>query len=196
MWSVNGDNQYLILELKEPFSVQHVKLAFQTGQKKESYFDIMGSEDKETWEPILTKSNSCAFSGDLQVFDFPPSKTGKEFKYIQLIGHCNSVDTWNYISEFKIFGYKHKNPSSYENQIIKIYPNPAHEFINVKIEDTNIAPDFIRILSLSGKVLIEDKVDPGVSEFRLPIDLMQGLYIVQIGEGKMTIFGQKLIVSH
>jgi hypothetical protein len=196
MWSVNGDNQWLILELKTAFSVQHVKLAFQNGQKKESYFDILGSEDKEIWEPILTKENSCAFSGDLQVFEFPPSKTGKEFKYIKLIGRCNSVDTWNYISEFKIFGYKHKNPTSYEKQIIKIYPNPAHELINIKVEETNIAPDFIRIISMSGKVLLEDKIDPEVSEFSLPIDLKRGVYLVQIGEGNITLFSQKLVIAY
>ena len=77
MWSANGGDQWIILELKESFNIQHIKLAFQPGQKKESYFDIFGSNDKENWEPILTKSKSCAFSGDLQVFDFPPSKTEK-----------------------------------------------------------------------------------------------------------------------
>ncbi len=195
MWSVNGDNQWLILELKDMFNVQHVKLAFQSGQKKESYFDILGSNDKENWEPILVKSNSCAFSGDVQVFDFPPSKTGKEFKYIKLVGHCNSADTWNYISEFRIFGYRYRNPSSYENQIVKIFPNPASEYINIKIEETNVSPDFIRIISLSGKILHEEKLEPGIREFTMPVHLMNGIYIIQMGEGKITLFSQKLIVN-
>lgn len=195
MWSVNGDNQWIVLELKEMFNVQHVKLAFHSGQKKESYFDILGSNDNENWEPVLTKSNSCAFSGDVQVFDFPPSKTGKEFRYIKLVGHCNSSDTWNYISEFKIFGYRHRNPSSYENQIVKIFPNPASEYINVKIEETNLSPDFIRIISMSGKILHEERLDPGINEFTMPIDLMKGIYIIQMGEGKITLFSQKLIVN-
>ena len=46
MWSADGDNQWLIIELKQSFSVQHVKLAFQPGQRRESYFDILGSTDK------------------------------------------------------------------------------------------------------------------------------------------------------
>ncbi len=195
MWSVSGDNQWIILQLKEPFAVQHVKIAFLTGQKKESYFDILGSEDNVNWEPIMLKSGSCDFSGNLQVFDFPPSKTAKEFRYIKVVGHCNSADAWNYISEFRIFGYKHKNPS-YENQLVTIYPNPAREFINVKIEDNTIFPDFIRIISMSGKIMIENKVDPGVTEFQMPVDLKKGLYLVQIGQGRMTVFSQKLIVSN
>ncbi|NMC37085.1 MAG: hypothetical protein GYA41_02045 [Bacteroidales bacterium] len=195
MWSVNGDDEYIVLELKEKFSVQHVKLAFHSGQKKESYFDILGSNDKENWEPVLTKSNSCAFSGDVQVFDFPPSKTGKEFKYIKLVGHCNSSDTWNYISEFKIFGYRHRNPSSYENQIVKIFPNPASEYINIKIEETNISPDFIRIISMTGKILHEERLDPDIHEYTMPINLMKGIYLIQMGEGKITLFSQKLVVN-
>ncbi len=196
MWAVNGDNQWLILELKEHFNIQHVKLAFQLGQREESYFDILGSDDKVTWEPILTKSTSCAFSGDIQVFDFPPSKTGKEFNYVKLVGHSNSVDSWNYISEFRIFGHKHRNPTSYEEQPVKIYPNPAHEFINIKIDETTLKPDFIRIINFSGKIFFQDKVNPDIKDFQIPINLIQGIYIVQMGSGGFTLFTQKLIVSN
>jgi hypothetical protein len=196
VWAVDGDNQWLLLELKEPFSIQHVKLAFQPGKKKESYFDILGSEDMVIWEPILTKSNSCAFSGDLQVFDFPPSKTGIEFKYIKLIGHCNSLDTWNYISEFMIFGYKHKNPSTYEEQPVKIYPNPAQDFFNVKIEESSVVHDFIRIISLTGKILFQEKIDPAVNEFQVPINLLKGIYLIQLGSGYITGFSQKLVIEY
>lgn len=196
MWSVDGDDQWLVLTLKAPFSVQHVKLAFQPGQKKESNFDILGSEDMVNWEPILTKTNSCAFSGDLQVFDFPASKASQEFRYIKLVGHGNSTDTWNYISEFRIFGYKHKNPSSYEEQPVKIYPNPARDYFNVRIEETSLVHDYLRIVSMTGSILFEERIDPGVSELRVPINLLKGVYLLQIGTRKLTLFSQKLVVSN
>lgn len=195
LWSANGADQWVILELKDPISVQHVKVAFQPGQKKESYFDVLGSYDKETWEPVLTKQASCAFSGDLQVFDFPPSKTAKEFKYIKLVGQTNSVDTWNTVSEFRIFGYKHKYPTSYEELPVKIYPNPAHEFFNVRIEDSEFTHDFIRIITTTGVVMYDNKTDPDVSEFQVPVDLQKGIYIVQIGYGDITVFSQILVVA-
>ena len=195
MWSVNGDNQWLILELKEPFNVQHVKLAFQPGQKREAYFDILGSDDRVNWEPILTKSASCSFSGDLQVFDFPSSKSSKDYKYIQLVGRTNSIDAWNYISEFRIFGYRHKNPSNYEEQVMKIYPNPASDYVKVRLEETTLVPDFIKIISLGGKVMYHEQVQPGVRELEIPLDLQQGIYIVQMGTDNLTLFTQKLIVS-
>jgi len=195
MWSANGDNQWLIMELKELFNIQLVKIGFQPEQKRESYFDILGSDDKLTWEPILTKSSSCDFSGDLQVFNFPPSKTEKEFRYIKLVGHSNSGDSWNYFSEFKIFGFIHRNPSRYEKQPVKIYPNPAHEFINIRIDESTLLPDFIRIISLSGKVVFQDKMNPNIKELQIPLNLIEGVYFVQIGSDNLTVFTQKLIVG-
>jgi uncharacterized repeat protein (TIGR02059 family) len=195
MWSVNGYDQWIILELKGTYSVQHVEMAFQPGQKKEFYFDIFGSNDKENWELILSKSRSCAFSGNLQVFGFPPSKTEKEFRYVKLVGQGNSVDKWNYIAEFRIFGYRHKNPVDYEDQIVKIYPNPAHELVNILIDESNFMPDFIKIVSLTGKVIFDGKVESGTRQLQIPIDFKQGIYIVQMGTGDMTMFTQKLIVS-
>jgi hypothetical protein len=195
MWSANGDNQWLIIELKQSFSVQHVKLAFQLGQREESYFDILGSEDKVNWEPILTKSASCAFSGGIQVFNFPPSKAGKEYKYIKLVGHSNSGDSWNYISEFKIFGYKHRKPSSYEEQPVKIYPNPAHDYINIRIDEPTLVTDFIRICNLSGKAVFQHEINPDIREYQFPINLHNGIYILQLLSHNLIQFTQKLVIA-
>jgi hypothetical protein len=195
MWSANGDEQWLIMELKELFSIQHVKIAFQPGQKTESYFDVFGSEDKETWEPILTKSASCGFSGDLQVFAFPALKSLVEYRYIKLVGHANSADSWNHISEFKVFGFRHRNPGSYEKQPVKLYPNPAHESFNIRIDDSTLGFNFIRIVTLTGKVVFEDKMDPEIKDLKIPITFKQGIYIVQMGSGDLTMFTQKLVVN-
>jgi len=196
MWSANGDNQWLIIELKHPFSVQHVKIAFQPGQRKESFFDVFGSVDNETWEPILTKSASCAFSGDLQVFEFPPSKTVREFNYIKLVGRCNSTDTWNYISELKIFGSRYRYNLAYEKLPVKIYPNPAQEYVTIRIDESSLMPDFIQLTDLSGIIIERVEVNPDIREFTIPFNLKPGIYIVQLGSGEITLFTQKLIVGN
>ena len=194
MWSASGTDQWLVLELKSAFNIQHLKLAFQPGQKRESYFEIYGSNDKENWELILSKSKSCSFSGDLQVFDFPVSKTEKVFRYIKLAGLGNSTDTWNYISEFSIFGYEHKKPSDYEDQIVKIYPNPARELVNILIDEPTFSPDFIKILTLAGKIIYDNIIDPEVRQLQIPIDFKEGIYVIQMGTSNITMFTQKLIV--
>jgi len=195
MWVAEGIDQWLVLELKEPFSIQNVKLAFQPGQRRKSYFDVLGSADKNTWEPVLTKSASCDFSGDLQVFDFPASKAEKEFRYVKLAGQGNSTDSWNYISEMKIYGFKHKNPSFYENLAVKLYPNPAKEIINIRIDDPILPLDFIRIVDLAGKIVFNDKINPDIKEFQIPLNLKNGIYIVQMGSDNLTLYASKLIVS-
>jgi len=196
MWAANGDYEWLIIKLKQSFNVQHVKLAFQPGQKKESFFDIMGSVDKLDWEPILSKSASCAFSGDIQVFEFPSSKTGKEFNYIKLAGLGNSTDSWNYISELKIFGYRHTNSLAYESLAAKIYPNPAKERLTIRIDNSALIPDFIQLIDFSGSVIYRNEVDQDLREFTIPIHAKSGAYIVQLGAGDLPLFTQKLIIEN
>ncbi len=191
-WAAEGDNQWLEMELKEPFNIQHLKIAFQPGHKKESYFDILGSVDKVNWEPILTKTASCGFSGDLQVFKFPEAKAGEGYRYVKLVGHSNSVDNWNYISEFRIFGFRY---TEYYDLPVKLYPNPAHEILNIRIDEMSLKPDFIRIMNLAGKIMFQDIMDPDIKEVQIPLNLKQGFYIVQIGAGDITLFTQKLVVN-
>ena len=151
---------------------------------------------QENWEPILIKSKSCGFSGNLQVFEFPLSKTGKEFKYIKLIGRGNATNSWNYISEFRIFGFDRYDISDFSKQIAKIYPNPAREFTNIMIVEPSFVPDFIRITTLSGRSVYEDKLDPGLNQFQVPLKIKQGVYIVLLGKNKVPMFTQKLVVTY
>jgi len=79
---------------------------------------------------------------------------------------------------------------------IKIYPNPAFDEINISINDLNVIIDYIRIINLSGKVVFHNKLDPDDREFIIPINFLQGFYIVQIGSGDLPHFTQKLIVAN
>lgn len=194
MWSSKGDEQSLVLELKSPFNIKHIMLAFQPGQKKEFYFDIFCSTDGETWDLVLAKAKSCSFSGNLQIFNFPDLKAESGYSYIKLVGLGNSIDNWNYISEFRIFGYPQIFSSDYEDQIVKVYPNPAREIVNIRIDDAEFNPDFIRILTLNGKVMYSDIVDPLIRDFQVPVNFTNGIYIVQMGMGNITMFTQKLVV--
>ena len=195
MWSASGADQWLIVELKHPFSIQHLKLAFQPGQKMESYFDILGSKDKISWEQILIKSASCAFSGDLQVFEFPLSKTVKEFNYVKLVGLGNVKDSWNYISELKIFGTRQKESPAYELLPVKIYPNPAKELVTIRIDESTLMPDWIKVIDMSGIVCFATEVDPNVREFSIPLNLKKGIYMIQLCSDRLTLFAQKLIIG-
>jgi hypothetical protein len=149
------------------------------------------------WEPILIKSVSCDFSGNLQVFDFPHAKAEREYRYIKLTGQGNLSDNWNYISELRIYGYRHRNPESYENLAVKVYPNPASEVVNIRIDESSLSIDFIRIVHLSGRtVYINNRLGEGTRLFNIPINLANGTYVIQMGKGNLTLFTQKLIVQN
>ena len=195
MWSSKGEEQSLILELKSPFIIHHIKIAFQPGQKSESYFDIYGSNDGENWESILKKAKSCSFSGGIHVFVFPLSKAVTEYSYLKFVGLGNSTDNWNYVSELRIFGYRHKSRTDYEDLIVKLFPNPARDIVNIRIDDPEFNPDFIKILGLDGKIIYSDLVEPGVRDFQIPVNFKHGVYIVQMGTDNITMFTQKLVIS-
>jgi hypothetical protein len=196
IWSAEGENQWLVLELEKPFFIHYIKLAFKPGQKSTSYFDIMGSDDKVSWEPVLTKSSSCAFSGDFQVFEFPASKSARRYNYVKFIGRCNSKDKWNYISEFELFGFYHRNLLDFERLEVRIYPNPAKDHITFYVDESTHCPDFMQITSLSGKIIYTSDLEPGIREFTIPVNLKNGIYILKLDSGNFTMFTQKIIISN
>ncbi|NLJ44365.1 MAG: T9SS type A sorting domain-containing protein, partial [Bacteroidales bacterium] len=107
----------------------------------------------------------------------------------------NSVDQWNYIAEFRIFGYRYRNPA-YEEQIVKIYPNPAREIVNIRIDEPSFVPDFINILTLSGKIIYTNIIEPDIRLLQIPVNFRKGIYLIQMGKGSITMFSQKLVVAN
>jgi hypothetical protein len=43
-------------------------------------------------------------------------------------------------------------------------------------------------VSLAGKILYTDNVDPEIRQLQVPVNFRPGIYIVQMGIGEMTIF--------
>jgi len=195
-WSVEGDNQWLLISLAESFKISHLNLAFLTGQKFSSYFDVYASKDNLVWEPIIIGAASCNFSGDQQVFDFPVSKTDIEYSYLKFVGHGNSLNTWNYISEVKIFGSLQQNLSTAEtgNEIV-IYPNPAQDYFNISIEGSGIEPDQLRIINSYGKVVLDKRLQQGLFRVNLPGNIKSGIYLIELRSGGLIVDAQQLIVN-
>ena len=195
-WSVNGDNQWLILKLDGTYKISHLNIAFLKGQKYTSYFDILGSKDNVTWEPILINAKSCSFSGDAQIFNFPEQKKDIEYAYLKLIGHGNSLNSLNNISELKVFWLDRENPipEDPEKNHFIIYPNPASDYINISIKDPLIEPDMIRLIDLSGRIVFEDPFISGINIVQIPAYLKAGIYIVELKAGNLILYSQNLIV--
>jgi len=84
----------------------------------------------------------------------------------------------------------------YQDKILKIFPNPALDHINISISDPSVVFDYIRIINFSGKVVFLDNVNPADREYQIPINLIPGVYIIQLGFNDIPHFTQKLVVTN
>jgi len=196
-WSANGDNSWLTLPLSVPFKVSHVMLAFLQGQHYSSYFDIHASKDNVVWDTILIGVHSCDFSGDMQVFDFPSGYSNNEYSYIKYIGHGNSLNLLNIISEFNVHGTPMEIPvvENNHNNNITIYPNPAVDHFNISLNDSALKPDKISIINFSGKIVYQGVLNPENTNIQVSMNFKSGIYIVELGMGDLILFAQKLIIN-
>ncbi len=115
----DGDNQWLIFTLAEPFKISHIELALLAGQHYSSYFDILASKDKLTWDSVL-KSSLMQFllEQDKNLISLSWFASN-EYSYVKYVGHGNSVNDLNRVSEIKILWVisirfrhrKRKNPT-------------------------------------------------------------------------------------
>jgi hypothetical protein len=85
-------------------------------------------------------------------------------------------------------------PTGYDDQIVKISPNPAHTFFNIRIDETTHVFDYLKIIDYLGKMVFQIKVNPNVRDIQIPIKLLQGMYIVQMGSGNSVLLTQKLVI--
>ncbi len=199
LWAINGKNQWLIFDLEDRFRVSYIEIAFNINQKRKSNFDIYASKDSIIWEPILMQASSCSFSGNYQVFDSPTTLADTAFSFIKLIGQGNSQDSWNFFSEFKIFG----SPYTEEMQI-HIFPNPATDCVNIAINyppvdsiaDPPVAYQILRIFNMSGMIVYESSIEPNIRNIQIQINFSPGLYGIQLVHGNLISKVHKLIVAN
>ena len=198
-WSSNGQDQWLVFKLANPYQISHIALSFPSGQKRSYYFDLLASSDSLSWESVLTNIESCSFAWNYQVFDFPESFSSTEYSYIKFVGHGNVEDTWNNLSEFKIFG----NPHTEEVQLT-VYPNPARDNVTVEIDYPNGSPvneltsqnRNLRIFNTAGIQVSEKVLEAGNNKIQFPISFKSGIYFISLMSRGLTIASQKLVVIH
>jgi uncharacterized repeat protein (TIGR02059 family) len=85
---------------------------------------------------------------------------------------------------------------------IIIYPNPVHHILNISCEYTSSysvqdalnSLNSIRIIDMSGKLVLEKRLEPGRTNQQIPINLKSGVFIVLLISRGLTISSQKLVV--
>jgi hypothetical protein len=143
-------------------------------------------------EKVLLTLDSPAIYGDLITVDYAnpfsdPLQTPAGGKAASFAAQpvINNVSTGVFT------GFDIQNATS----SILVYPNPAQDFINISIFGDTFMPKFIRITDISGNIVYENNMDSGMNELQIPLNLIQGVYLVQMRSGDSPWHNQKLIVK-
>ncbi|WP_298942046.1 polysaccharide lyase family 7 protein [uncultured Psychromonas sp.] len=95
-WSASGDNAYATLDYGQVAEFDAVRIAFSKGHQRASNFDILVSEDGKTWTTVLEGMKSSGKVTSIERFPF----TAVKARYIKYVGHGNTKNMWNSVTEF------------------------------------------------------------------------------------------------
>jgi poly(beta-D-mannuronate) lyase len=99
-WSGNGDGQWIKYDLGNNKKVSYIKIAFYNGSTRTSTFDIQTSMDNTNFSTVQSNVSSI-LSDALQTFNFTDVDP---VRYVRIVGHGNSNNTWNSYTEVEIYG--------------------------------------------------------------------------------------------
>lgn len=99
-WSALGDGQWIQYDLGATKTVSYVRVAWLNGDTRTSTFDVRISTNGTTWTTVLTGAQNPATTA-LSTFDFADASA----RYVRIVGHGNSVNLWNSITETEGWGF-------------------------------------------------------------------------------------------
>lgn len=99
-WSANGDGQWIRYDLGASYTISYANIAWYSGDARVESFDIQVSSDGSSWTTVFSGQSSGTTTG-FEPYDFA-DVTGR---YVRIVGHENTVNTWNSIAETQIWGF-------------------------------------------------------------------------------------------
>lgn len=98
-WAGNGEGEWLKLDLGSLKEISYCSINWYNGSTRKTTFEIQVSEDDSNWTTVVNKRDSDA-SSSTETYDFPDTTA----RYVKLIGYGNTINTWNSINEFEVYG--------------------------------------------------------------------------------------------
>jgi hypothetical protein len=99
-WSASGDGQWIRYDLGAVKTVSFLKFAMYSGASRQAIFDIRLSSDGTTWTTVFS-GRSSGTTLNLETYDIPDQSA----RYIMYLGHGNSSNAWNSITESEVWGF-------------------------------------------------------------------------------------------
>lgn len=98
-WSAQGLGQWIQYKLDSVREINHVDIAFYSGDKRSTLFDILVSSDGEAWTKVYS-GQSSGTTKNLESFSFQEVSA----QYVRIVGYGNTLNLWNSLAEVEIDG--------------------------------------------------------------------------------------------
>lgn len=99
-WSAEGDGQWIAYDMGSSDTVSSVRIAWSSGNIRIARFDIeVAAADADEWTQVFTGTSSGTTAG-LESFSFAAVTA----RYLRIVGHGNSANRWNSVTEVEIPG--------------------------------------------------------------------------------------------
>jgi hypothetical protein len=98
-WSASGDGQWLQLDLGSTRAVGSLRIAFYNGNARRASFDVQVATTCCSAFTTIWSGQSSGTTTNEQTFDIPDVSA----RYIRYLGHGNSVNLWNSLTEVSVF---------------------------------------------------------------------------------------------
>jgi predicted outer membrane repeat protein len=142
-------------------------------EKNNAYFSLLKSNDGKTFSPvtkILPQGNGTSTAS----YSFVDHSPSNGVNYYQLVQIDNDGTKKDYGVKFLTF--------SLENELVKLYPNPTKDIVNVFISNKDY--DTATLLAIDGKVLSTNSLTAGVNTALSLQDFPKGVYVVKLTGAK------------
>ena len=96
-WSQDGSAQWIAYQLPVTVTLDHVAIAFYSGDIRRSFFDLQLSTDGVNWTMVYSGASSGSGLG-LETFSFPAQLA----RHVRYMGYGNSASIWNSLTEVSI----------------------------------------------------------------------------------------------
>ena len=93
-WSSEGTDEYLLFDLGAEYELSKIWMAFYSGDKRSTTFEILTSQDNESFTRIFA-GQSSGTTANPETFSFDKTKA----RYVKIIYHGNNLNFWNSVSE-------------------------------------------------------------------------------------------------
>ncbi|MEP3389714.1 MAG: DNRLRE domain-containing protein, partial [Reichenbachiella sp.] len=174
-WSAQGDGQWIQYDYGQSHTFDKVSIAWHLGDVRQTTFDVEISSDASNWTQVFAGSSSGT---TLAQEDISFSSTAG--RYIRVVGHGNSSNDWNSMTEFDAYGYASAGRSRQSDPLTKsvepvsaleVYPNPIENDLAIKYRAEQAGMVSIKIFSLEGQQVFNQQWHVGLGENLLELNV-------------------------